>query len=531
MDERERVWEGEQAANAVYRSLFDNMLNGVAHCRMLFEDGQPRDFIYLDVNRAFTLQTGLCDVVGRRASEVIPGLLEKDPQLIEAYGRVAQSGREERFEMYISSVQQWLSIAAFSPRPEHFVAVFDVVTERKRRELELRQLSLAVEQSPESIVITDLDAKIVYVNEAFVRKTGYSREELIGSNPRILNSGKTPKENYLGLWGSLTSGQTWKGEFVNRCKDGSEYVEFAIVVPICQPDGCISHYLAIKEDITEKQRMAAELMVYHEHLQDLVAERTSQLENSNTELKKAEAALLAAHDQLERRVVERTRQLRQLAVDATLAEERERQAIARDLHDDLGQTLHVAKIKLDALMKLAPCSLDPQVQDMSELLADASARVRSLTSQLSPPVLSTMGLVPALAWLAEEMERTYGLVVEVDDDGLPKPLAAAQAAILFRAVRELLINISKHAGVALAHIVATTEGNSLVLRVEDEGSGIDDLNRALSGRDSYGLASVRERIAYLNGSMEIHSLSGDGTAVTLRMPFDALQPFNEENAS
>lgn len=347
---------------------------------------------------------------------------------------------------------------------------------------QLRKLSLAVEQSPESIVITDLDGKIEYVNEAFVRNAGYAREEVLGRDPRILQSGKTARETYEGLWSALAAGRTWHGEFINRRKDGSEYVESAIVAPIFQADRRKSHYLAIKQDITENKRLAAELDRHRCHLEELV------------------------------------QQLRQLAVDTTLAEERERQAIARDLHDDLGQILHVAKIKLDALETAVPAAGD-RVHEIDKLVADASARVRSLTSQLSPPVLATLGLVPALSWLAGEMQRSYGLAVEVEDDGAGS-LTAAQSAILFRAVRELLINIAKHAGVASAHVDVYSEAGELVLAVADEGSGIADLQRALAGRQGFGLASVRERIAHLAGSVDISTTPGAGTVVTLRMPYD-----------
>lgn len=125
--------------------------------------------------------------------------------------------------------------------------------------LQLRKLSLAVEQSPEAIVIADLAANIEYVNDAFVRSTGYSREELIGKNPRVLRSGKTPQSTYDALWMNLTQGKIWQGELINRRKDGTEYVEHAIISPIRQPDGNTTHYLAIKEDITEKKRAEAEI--------------------------------------------------------------------------------------------------------------------------------------------------------------------------------------------------------------------------------------------------------------------------------
>jgi PAS domain S-box-containing protein len=151
------------------------------------------------------------------------------------------------------------------------------ITERRQTEESLRKLSRAVEQSPESIVITDIDARIEYVNDAFVRNTGYRRDEVIGRNPNILNSGATPAATYAAMWQALREGRTWRGEFCNRRKDGSEYVEFAIVSPIRQADGRITHYVALKEDITERKRVARELEQYRENLEELVISRTAEL--------------------------------------------------------------------------------------------------------------------------------------------------------------------------------------------------------------------------------------------------------------
>ncbi len=164
------------------------------------------------------------------------------------------------------------------------------ITERKAAEDKVRQLSLAVEQSPESIVITDLDANIEYVNETFVRTTGYSREEVIGKNPRILQSGKTPRASYEALWQELTNGRTARLEMVNRRKDGSEYTELASITPIRQADGSIRHYLAIKEDITERKRLEAELEQHHHHLEELVETRTHELEEAKVAAEAANAA-------------------------------------------------------------------------------------------------------------------------------------------------------------------------------------------------------------------------------------------------
>ncbi|MGZ5001208.1 MAG: PAS domain S-box protein, partial [Methylomonas sp.] len=162
--------------------------------------------------------------------------------------------------------------------------------QRNRDEKQLRKLSLAMEQSPESIIITDLDARMEYVNDAFLRITGYSREEVIGRNPSILQTGKTPSENYGELWANLKQGIPWHGQFVSRRKDGSEFVEFASISPVRQADGRITHYLAVKEDITEKKRNAEELDRYRHHLEDLVEKRTRELTEAKTA---AEAANIA----------------------------------------------------------------------------------------------------------------------------------------------------------------------------------------------------------------------------------------------
>ena len=170
------------------------------------------------------------------------------------------------------------------------VAVIADITELKQAEAELRKLWQAVEQSTNSIVITNLDAEIEYVNQHFTVVTGYSREEVLHQNPRILQSGQTDRAIYDDMWSRLTQGQSWSGELINRRKDGSEYIEWAQITPVRQPNGAVTHYLAIKDDITEKKRIALELESYQHNLEDLVAARTRELELARQD---AEAATLA----------------------------------------------------------------------------------------------------------------------------------------------------------------------------------------------------------------------------------------------
>jgi len=178
---------------------------------------------------------------------------------------------------------------------------FSHEVKRKLAEDELRKLSQAVEQSPSSIVITDMDARLEYVNEAFVRATGYSREEAIGQNPRMLHSGKTPRAVHDDMWAHLARGETWRGEMINRRKDGSEYVESVLASPVRDAEGRTSHYLGIKDDVTERKRVEAQIVAQLEHLTSVNAqllEANKQLEQARSQLlqseKMAAIGLLAA---------------------------------------------------------------------------------------------------------------------------------------------------------------------------------------------------------------------------------------------
>lgn len=149
------------------------------------------------------------------------------------------------------SVSKKLDVDEESPR---FIVLSRDITQRKTSEDQLLKLSQAVEQSPNTIVITDLDANIEYANAAFVKTTGYTLEEVIGKNPNLLHSEKTPSATYADMWEHLTRGENWQGEFINRRKDGTEYIEFIHIAPVRQSDGKITHYMAIKEDISQRKK-------------------------------------------------------------------------------------------------------------------------------------------------------------------------------------------------------------------------------------------------------------------------------------
>jgi PAS domain S-box-containing protein len=139
--ERKQAEEALRDRDRNYLSLFENMLHGFAHCRMIFENGKPVDFVYLSVNPAFEMLTGLKNAAGKKASELIPGIRESNPELLSIYGRVAETGAPETFEDYVRPLNIWFNVSVYSPRKGEFVATFDNITKRKESEENLRHLN------------------------------------------------------------------------------------------------------------------------------------------------------------------------------------------------------------------------------------------------------------------------------------------------------------------------------------------------------------------------------------------------------
>ena len=168
-------------ARAVLDGLLEHLLNGVAYCRMEYTDG-PSDFLFLYTNPAFHSQTGLADVCGKHISQIVPGLRQTDPALLEIFGRVARGGQPETFVMPVKSMAEWFSVSVYCPHPEHFIALFDVVTERKKAEAALedraRQLRFVLEGSELGFWDWDIATGKVERNPQWGHMLGYTFEEL-----------------------------------------------------------------------------------------------------------------------------------------------------------------------------------------------------------------------------------------------------------------------------------------------------------------------------------------------------------------
>jgi len=662
----------------LYRSLFENMLNGFAYCQMIFEQDQPQDFIYLSVNAAFETQTGLKNAAGKKVSEVIPGIRQTDPELFEVYGRVSLSGKPERLEIYLKSMQQWFWVSVYSPEKGYFVAVFDVVTERKRAdealrksmdllqsvvenapfrifwkdrdsrylgcntnfakaaghsspdeligktdfdmwrkdlaelyraddkavmdsgnakldfeepfttpdgnpawartskvplrdggnqvigilglyeditgrkqaEDSLRKLSLAVEQSPNSIVITGLDANIEYVNEAFVRTSGYSRADLIGQNPRILHSGRNPKAVYDDLWAHLTLGEVWHGELINRRKDGSEYIEEEIISPVRQADGRVTHYLGIKEDITNRKRMEAELLQLNDELEEKVVSRTTDLEQARLEANQANRAkseFLSAMSHEIRTpmngVIGMLDVLQQSSLSGSQTE------TVNIIHDSafalltiIDDILDFSKIEAGKLqVDYAPMGVAGVVEGVCETLIPlASKKGVELTLFTDPGIPSQV---------IGDAGRLRQILVNLANNAIK--FSSGQQRQGKVSVRALLVENSSYLITVRPELVEGLGGSTssprtagenleqvtLEFRVTDNGIGIDETTQARLftpftqadtsttrnfGGTGLGLVIARQLANIMGGEITLHSEPGKGSMFSVYLPFKLL---------
>ncbi len=252
--------EALKNSESQFRLLFNNMTQGFAlHEVLQNEKGEVIDYKYLDVNPAFESLTGLKRdyVLGKTVLEILP---DTEKFWIDIYGKVALKGEEVKFENYSREIGKYFEVNAFSPKRGQFAVIFTDVTQRRQADEKIKLLSKGLEQSPAIVVITDSKGNIEYVNPTFSRITGYSLQEVIGKNPRILKSGNQDVEFYKNLWETILRGEDWSGEMLNKKKNGVYYWESALISPIKDEDGQILHFIAIKEDITDRKKAEKALM-------------------------------------------------------------------------------------------------------------------------------------------------------------------------------------------------------------------------------------------------------------------------------
>jgi len=207
----------------------------------------------------------------------------------------------------------------------------------------------------------------------------------------------------------------------------------------------------------------------------------------------------------------------------SLVQERERRRIATDLHDHIGQNLAFSKMKLGALREAVRGTglLDP-LEEVYALVVQTIEDTRSLVFELSPPVLYELGFEAGVEWLAERIQAEYGIPVECEHDRVTKPLEEEMRIVLFQIVRELLLNVAKHAQAGKVKVTISREPGQIRVTVEDNGIGFNSTQIGMKKgeKTGFGLFSIRERMNYLGGELWIDSAAKLGTRVILRVPIN-----------
>ena len=359
-----------------------------------------------------------------------------------------------------------------------------------------------------------VDYRITDINPAFEEITGLPRDHAVGRLATELYG--TIEPPYLDTYARVA--ETGRAEFFEtEFKPMGKHFRISVFSP------GKGQFATVFADITRRRQMERALRRTRDRLETRVADRTAALVDANAHLRNE----IAERRRVEEQLLTYQDRLRSLALEFLLVEERERRAIAAALHDRIGQALAVSKIKLGQL--LASADGDELVEALREIraLVDQSITdARSVTFDLSPPVLYELGLDKAIEWLAEQMQEQHDLEIIVGNDGGTLQVSDDVSGLLFRAVRELLLNTVKHAGAGTARVDYRMDDDGISICVTDDGAGFDvqALQPENGPGPGFGLFSIRERLGHLGGSLSIESSQGAGTKATLRLPLKPSTP-------
>lgn len=560
--ERKREEDALQESERRYRSLFENMLNGYAYCKMLFHDGQPQDFVYMDVNPAFETLTGLKNAVGQKVSQLIPGIQNSNPELFEIYGRVALTGKPEKFETYLRSLGIWFSISVFSPAKEYFVAVFENITERKKVEsslqVRMRLMEFAVTHSLEQTFQKTLDE----VGEITDSPIGFYH--LVEVDQKTLSlqawSTRTLQEfctaQGKGLHYNISDAGVWVDCVHQRrpvihndyaslphrkgMPEGHAQLNRELVVPVMRGDSIVAilgvgnkpsdytekdaelvSYLAdVAWVIADRKRAEEEVCRSRDELEMRVQERTEELQAINEQLRVENEERLRVEIELR----ESENRLRKLSTALLSAQERERKLIALEIHDSLGASLAATKFKVETVLtemgddnpqtRVALESVIPIVQGTIE-------EVRRIQMSLRPSILDDLGILPTINWSCRQFESIYPAIritkeVDIEEDEVPKSLKV----VIYRVLQEALNNIAKHskASMVLLSLRKTDQAIQLVIRDSGHGFNLEEAYSRKGAAKGLGLDSMRERTELSGGSFNIEAAEGKGTTIFASWP-------------
>jgi len=341
--------------------------------------------------------------------------------------------------------------------------------ERFRRYFELGLVGLS---------ITSPDRRIIEVNDKICEMLAYPREELLRMSwPELTHPDDlaASDEAFRRILGGEAESYTMEKRYLR--KDGDAIDAVVSVSCLRRKDGSIDSFVSLVQDITDWKRAEREIAAYQQQLSLLTAEMYRM-------------------------------------------EDEERQHLAAVLHDQIGQNLALSKMKLESLKTIGGRDeLAQEIGQISALLDDVIQKTRSLTTELRPPVLHELGLRAAVESLCEEFQEQTGIIIRYRDDGATVAVREPLSTLLFRGVRELLVNVMKHADATRAEVTIAGTDDRIRVTVADNGVGFDPRKRRFKG--SFGLFSLTERLRHVGGAVEVTSAPGKGTRIDLTAPFQS----------
>jgi signal transduction histidine kinase/ActR/RegA family two-component response regulator len=396
-------------------------------------------------------------------------------------------------------------------------------SESRLNQSSFRQL---LEKLPAAVYMCDAAGLITYYNRHAVELWGRAPklndpvDRFCGSYKLLSSDGIPIAHEQCWMAKALAMDKEFDGEeiLVER-EDGTRATVLAHASPLRDETGKLFGAVNILVDISDQKRAESALV------SDLVRVKETQ-----AALREREAELRTLNETLEKRVQERTaeadarsRQLRALALDLADTESRERKRLAQLLHDHFQQLVSAAKLKTGLVRRNITDSKTIETLKQAEnLLEEALSASRTLATELSPPVLNDAGLIAALEWLSRKMEADYGLRVSVTSEPAAEPESERVRTLLFECARELLFNVVKHAQTKEASLALKMSPEGLLsLTVADRGRGFDSFEFNADRRKSetsFGLFSIRERLSFIGGLLNVRSAVGQGTKIKLSVP-------------
>ncbi len=387
---------------------------------------------------------------------------------------------------------------------EQTVQFIQSIEERKKVEEDLRLFSRAAEQSGSSIIITNLAGTIIYVNKKFCDVTGYSKEEVIGQTPRILKSGEQDEEFYRNLWNTITSGKDWSGEFHNKRKDGSLYWEYATISPVKDENGKITHYMSVKEDITDRKEAEKELELNRQLLRQEIATKNKFFSIISHDLRSPFTALLGYAEMLDEDYDE-------------LTEEEKREYI-HSLRVTANNTFEL----LESLLKWARAQTDkldfePQELDLFTLVVEVTSLFGGNAKNKD---IDLQNHVPPQTVIYADKEMMHTILRNFISNAIKFTPRGGSIKIKYSEDEKNHIISIEDTGVGLSD-----EAKEKILKIDEHFTQPGTENEPGTG---FGLALVSELVKKHRGNISVKSEEGKGTEFQITIPKNLKQLLEEK---